>query len=196
MFRSFKFGFLKNMNNHYIYCLEEVADVEAANNSIILPALENLALHYGITNVYKTCDSIETFEESLSTLLYEDKHFKDYAIIYLVVKGKSNQINIGNYYFSFEEIAELFEGKLKDKIVHFSNLFQLDLEEETFQYFLDVTGAKAISGYSNRVPILSTILDNLFFSIYEEDDDMFSAVETLFEKQYALCKSLGFRLYY
>lgn len=184
------------MNNHYIYCLEEVADVEATNNSIILPALENLALHYGITNVYKTCDSIETFEESLSTLLYEDKHFKDYAIIYLVVKGKSNQINIGNYYFSFEEIAELFEGKLKDKIVHFSNLFQLDLEEETFQYFLDVTGAKAISGYSNRVPILSTILDNLFFSIYEEDDNMFNAVETLFEKQYALCKSLGFRLYY
>lgn len=64
------------MNNHYIYCLEEVADVDATNSSIILPALENLALEYGITNVYKTCDSIETFEESLSTLLYEDNTLK------------------------------------------------------------------------------------------------------------------------
>lgn len=184
------------MNNHYIYCLESVEDVEIEKESIVLNSLETLALQYGLTNVYKTCDSIETFEESLSTLLYEDKNFKDYAIIYLVVDGRENLITIGNYNFTFEEIAELFEGKLNGKIVHFANTFQLDLEEETFQYFLDVTGAKAISGYGNRVPILSTILDNLYFSISEEEDSIVGVVEALFEKQYVLSNSLGFRLYY
>lgn len=184
------------MNNHYIYCLESVEDVEIEKESIVLNSLETLALQYGLTNVYKTCDSIETFEESLSTLLYEDKNFKDYAIIYLVVDGRENLITIGNYNFSFEEIAELFEGKLNGKIVHFANTFQLDLEEETFQYFLDVTGAKAISGYGNRVPIKSTILDNLYFSISEEEDNIVGVVEDLFEKQYVLSNSLGFRLYY
>lgn len=182
--------------NHYIYCLESVEDVEIEKESTVLNSLETLALQYGITNVYKTCDSIESFEESLSTLLYEDKNFKDYAIIYLVLEGRYNQITIGNYYFTFEEIAELFEGKLKGKIIHFANSYQLELEEETFQYFLDVTGAKAISGYSNSFLRISATLDNFYFSLCEEEEDVVQVVETLYEKHYVLSKSLGFRLYY
>lgn len=183
-------------HNHYIYCLESVSDTEAPNRSPILPSLETLAVTYGITNVYKTCDSIEGFEESISTLLYEDKHFKDYTIIYLVFEGRSNELKIDNYYYSFEEIAEFFEGKLKGKIVHFANTLQLDLEEETFQYFLDVTGAKAISGYANTIPVLSTMLDNLYFSLSQEYDDVTELTEELFNKQYALSTSMGFRMYY
>ncbi|MCG2612381.1 hypothetical protein LZZ90_12770 [Flavobacterium sp. SM15] len=182
-------------NNHYIYCLESVADT-ATSKSIILPSLETLAVRYGITNVYKTCDSIEGFEESISTLLYEDRHFKDYAVIYLVFEGRSNELKIDDYYYSFEEIAELFEGKLKGKIIHFSNTLQLDLDEETFQYFLDVTGAKAISGYGNRAPILSSVLDNLYFSLSEEYDDVIELTQELFDKQYALANSMGFKMYY
>ncbi|MFK7050779.1 DUF6642 family protein [Flavobacterium columnare] len=179
-----------------IYCLESVKDVTEEKASIILTSLENLAFQYRITNVYKTFDSIESFEESISTLLYEDRHFKDYTVIYLVMQGRANELKIDSYYYTFEEIAEFFEGKLKGKIIHFANTFPLDLEEETFQYFLDITGAKALSGYINRVPILSTMLDNLYFSLIEEIDDVVDLTETLFEKQYALCQSLGFRMYY
>ncbi len=179
-----------------IYCLESVPDVESPSKSLFLPELENLALQYGITNVYKTCDSIEGFEESISTLVYEDRNFKDYSIIYLVFEGKENELKIDNYYYSFEELAEFFEGKLKGKIIHFSNTFLLDLEEETFQYFLDVTGAKAISGYGNRVPVLSAALDNLYFSLGEEFDDTTEIVEALYEKQYTICKTMGFKMYY
>jgi len=182
--------------NHYIYCLESVPDVEAHNSSPILPSLEALASQYGITSVYKTCDSIEGFEESISTLLYEDRHFKDYAILYLVFEGRSNELKIDNYYYSFEEIAEFFQGKLQGKIVHFANTLPLDLDEETFQYFLDITGAKAVSGYANQVPILSTVLDNLYFSLSEEEDDVVALAEALFAKQYLLSDSMGFRMYY
>ncbi|AEW85322.1 hypothetical protein FCOL_02375 [Flavobacterium columnare ATCC 49512] len=182
--------------NHHIYCLESVADVTEEKPSVILTLLENLAFQYKITNIYKTFDCIEGFEESISTLLYEDRFFKNYSIIYLVIQGKRNALQIDNYYYSFEEIAEFFEGKLKGKIIHFANTFPLDLEEETFQYFLDTTGAKALSGYINRVPILSTMLDNLYFSLSEEIDDVVDLTETLFEKQYSLCQSLGFRMYY
>ena len=183
-------------DNHYLYCLEGVTDVSAPNKSLILPSLVNLASHYGVTNVYKTCDSLEGLEESLSTLLYEDRHFKDYSILYLVFEGRGNQITLDKYYYTLEEIAEFFEGKLTGKIVHFANTMQLDLEEESFQYFLDVTGAKAISGYGNAVPLLSTVLDNLFFALYQEYDDVTELVEELFQQHYALCKGLGFRLYY
>lgn len=183
-------------HSHNIYCLEVVPDETAPSTSVILPALQQLALHYGMTNVYKTCDSIEGFEESISTLLYEDRHFKDYTILYLVFEGRNNELKIDNYYYSLEEIAEFFEGKLKGKVIHFANTYRLDLEEETFQYFLDVTGARAISGYANQVPVLSTVLDNLYFSLSEEYDDLVELVEVLHEKQNMLCSALGFRMYY
>ncbi|AMA49053.1 MULTISPECIES: DUF6642 family protein [Flavobacterium] len=182
--------------NHHIYCLESVADVTEEKRSVVLASLENLAYQYKITNIYKTFDSIEGFEESISALLFQDRYFKDYAVIYLVMQGRANELKIDNYYYTFEEIAEFFEGKLKGKIIHFANTLPLDLNEETFQYFLDVTGAKALSGYVNNVPILSTILDNLYFSLMEEIDDIIDLTETLFEKQYSLCQSLGFRIYY
>ncbi|CAM3747461.1 hypothetical protein FSS13T_15810 [Flavobacterium saliperosum S13] len=182
--------------NKYLYCLESVKDVEAAMGSAILASMESLAKQYRITNVYKTCDCIEGFEESISTLLYEDRHFKDYAVIYLAFEGRNNELKIGDFYYSFEEIAEFFEGKLKGKLIHFANTLQLDLEEETFQYFLDVTGAKAVSGYVNAAPVLSTVLDNFYFYLSQEYDDVVELTETLFEKQPALCTGMGFRMYY
>lgn len=180
----------------YIYCLEAVPDVTIVHKTAILPALEKLAFNFGITNVYNTCDSIEGLEENLNTLLYEDRDFKDYEVLYLVFEGNGNTIVIDNYQYSLEEIAEFFEGKLTGKILHFANTMRLDLDSETAQFFLDVTGAKAVSGYVKSVPILSTILDNHYFSLYQEYDDVVELVEILFEKHYALCKSMGFQLYY
>jgi hypothetical protein len=48
--------------------------------------------------------------------------------------GQENNICLHDYYYSLEEIAELFEGKLKGKIVHFSNK-KRDLTAEEAQYF-------------------------------------------------------------
>lgn len=180
----------------YIYCLEGVEDVDSPSKSAILPALESIAMNYGITNIYKTCDTIEGVEESLSALLYEDRNFKDYAILYLVFEGEGNQIELADYYYSLEEIAEFFEGKLTGKIVHFANTMRLDLDEEGAQFFLDVTGARAISGYQNQVPVLSTVLDIPYFALCQEYDDVIELVETLYERHYALCSTMGFLLYY
>ena len=179
-----------------LFCLESVPDITTQTSSIILPSLEKLALQYNITNVYQTCDSIEGLEESLSTLLYEDRNFHDYEIIYFVFQGRDNNIIIDNYLYSLEEIAEFFEGKLTGKLVHFANTMQLELNQETAQYFLDVTGACAVSGYKNNVPILSTVLDNQFFALYQEYDDVTEIVEELYKKHFAIAKTMGFTLYY
>ena len=179
-----------------IYCLEAVPNLQQNHNSTILPSLEKLALQYGITNVYQTCDSIESFESNVNTLLYEDRNFHEYEIIYLVVEGHGNQITIDNYNYTLEEIAEIFEGKLKGKQLHFANTMQLNLDAETAQYFIDVTGVTAVSGYQNAAPIVSTILDNLFFALCYDDDNVIRITETLYQKQYALAKTMGFTLYY
>jgi hypothetical protein len=184
-------------SNTFIFCLEAVPDIETALSTEIVKNLEQLAFDQGITSIYKTCDTIEGLDESLNTLLYEDHNFTNYEIIYLVIPGEGNTICINEYYYSLEEIAELFEGKMKGKILHFSNAKVLDLSEEEAQYFLDITGARAVSGYGAAFHNLtSSTLDKIFFGLFEEQDNIVEIVEELYEKHYALCKLLDFRLYY
>lgn len=180
----------------FIFCLEAVPDVEIDSATEVVKNLEQLALQ-GIDSIYKTCDTIEGLEESLNVLLYEDHNFKDYEIIYLVMQGEANNICLNNYYYSLEEIAEVFEGKMKGKIIHFANSKPLDLSEEEAQYFLDITGARAISGYGAESHNVTSIkLDNVLFGLCQDDDDVVEIVEALHEKYYTLCKLLDFRLYY
>lgn len=185
------------MDDKFIFCLEAVPDVEIEVSTAVLLNLEQLAFEQGIDSIYKTCDTIEGLEESLNALLYEDHNFKNYEIIYLVMQGEKNNICLNDYYYSIEEIAELFEGRMKGKILHFANAKVLDLSEEEAQYFLDVTGARAISGYGVASGhVSSSVLDKLFFTLCQEEDNVIEIVEELHQKQYALCKLLDFRLYY
>ncbi|MFH7013096.1 DUF6642 family protein [Flavobacterium sp. FlaQc-52] len=182
----------------FIFCLEGVPDVETIGATEVVKNLEEIAIDQGIASIYRACDTIEGLEESLNILLYEDHNFKDYEIIYLVMPGEPNNICLHDYYYSLEEIAELFEGKMKGKVIHFANRKILDLTAEEAQYFLDITGARAISGYGssyNKIASYSTI-DKAFFSLYQDNDDLTEVVEELYQKHYNLCKLLDFRLYY
>ena len=180
----------------FIFCLEAVPDIETTTTTDVIKNLEQLAIK-GIASIHKTCDTIEGLEESLSALLYDDHNFTDYEIIYLVMPGEANNICLNDYYYSFEEIAELFEGKLKGKIVHFSNAKVVDLNAEESQYFLDITGARAVSGYGTIVHnIISCPIDRAFFRLCQQHDDITEVVEKLYQKHYALCRLLDFRLYY
>lgn len=182
---------------NFIYCLEGVQDIETDKVTEAQESLEQLAMKYGIASIYKTCDTIEGLEDSLNALVLDDHNFKDYEIIYLVMHGEANSICLNDYYYTLQEIAELFEGRLKGKILHFSNAKILDLDEEEAQYFLDITNAKAVSGYGNAFKgVSSANLDKAFFNLFKEDDDMFDVVEELHQRHYNVCKLLDFRLYY
>jgi hypothetical protein len=50
--------------------------------------------------------------------------------------GQENNICLHDYYYSLEEIAELFEGKLRGKIVHFP-IKSTRLESRRSTIFLD-----------------------------------------------------------
>ena len=182
---------------YFIYCLEAVPDIETDTVTEAQRNLEQLTMHYGVASIHRTSDTIEVLEDSLNALVLDDHNFKDYEIIYLVITGEANSICLNDYYYSLQEIAELFEGRLKGKILHFSNAKVLDLDEEEAQYFLDITGAKGVSGYGNASNgITSANLDQAFFNLYKEDDDMLAVVETLHQRHYSVCKLLDFRLYY
>jgi hypothetical protein len=181
----------------FIFCLEVVKDIESTEETLVFKNLENLAFNYQLPSIYKTCDTIEGFEESLTNLLYNDIDFANYEIIYIVASGEKNNICIHDFYYSLTEIAELFEGKMKGKIIHFANLKVLDLTQDEAQFFLDVTCAKAISGYGTTYGTTTSInLDFLFFSQFEDTTDVVEAVQQMHKKHHVLSKLLDFRLYY
>lgn len=183
--------------DYFIYCLEAVNDIKTDVITEAQKNLEQLTMHYGISSIYKTCDTIEGLEDSLNALVTNDYNFINYEIIYLVIPGEGNSICLNDYYYSLQEIAEIFEGKLIGKIFHFSNAKILDLDQEEAQYFLDITGAKAISGYGNVYDGLSSSnLDIAFFTLFNEDENMLEFVEQLHQKYYTACKLLDFRMYY
>ena len=183
-------------DDKFIFCLEAVDDVESGKITETVKILEQLVYDQGIGSIYQMCDTIEGLEDSLNALIH-DRNFKNYEIIYLVMPGEQNSICLNGYYYSIEEIAELFEGKLKGKILHFANEKALDLSSEEAQYFLDITNAKAISGYGNAYGKQSSSgLDRAFFGLFEDSDDVVDIVEELHQKHYTLCKLLDFRLYY
>ncbi|AIG29802.1 hypothetical protein IA01_04675 [Flavobacterium psychrophilum] len=181
----------------FIFCLEGVLNIDTNTITKVVKNLEKLAIEDNITSIYKTCDSIEGLEESLNNLLYDDHNFKDYEIIYLVMLGEGNNICLNQYYYTLEEIAELFEGKMRGKILHFSNAKTLELSQEEAQYFLDITGALAVSGYGTSYKNINSIsIDIAFFKLLQEQDNIVKIVETLYQKNNELCKLLDFRLYY
>ena len=183
---------------NFIYCLEVVPDATSTKTTEVLTILEDMTLNQNINSIYKACDTIEDLEESINHLLYDDHNFKDYEIIYLVLPGEANNILINGYYYSIEEIAELFEGKMDGKLIHIANKKILDLTDEESQYFLDVTGARAISGYGVPSPHMTSAftIDRVFFSLFYENDDLREVVERLFYKHHQLSKLLDFRMYY
>ncbi|ADY30717.1 hypothetical protein IZU89_15185 [Cellulophaga lytica] len=183
--------------DYFIYCLEAVEDIEIDTVTTAQKKLAELTKQYGVASIYKTCDTIEGLEASLNTLLLDDHNFKNYEVIYLVITGEANSICLNDYYYSLQEIAEIFEGRLQNKILHFSNAKILDLDEEEAQYFIDITGAKGVSGYGNAYNgISSADLDKAFFNLFKEDDNMFDVVEELHQRHYKMCKLLDFRMYY
>lgn len=184
-------------SDNFIFCLEAVDDVSSNEESAVLSHLERLAWDKGIDSIYKSIDTIEGLEESLTALLYDDDDFANYEIIYLVMPGEENNICINDYYYSLIEIAEIFEGKMRGKILHFSNAKILDLTQDEAQYFLDVTGARAISGYGfAQNGVTSTVLDKEFFTLWQDDDNVVDVVKTLYQKFYEVASALDFRLYY
>ncbi|MCL5244302.1 hypothetical protein M4I21_00675 [Cellulophaga sp. 20_2_10] len=183
--------------DYFIYCLEAVEDIEIDTVTEAQKKLDLLTTKYGVASIYKTCDTIEGLETSLNTLILDDHNFKNYEIIYLVITGEANSICLNDYYYSLQEIAEIFEGRLEGKILHFSNAKILDLDEEEAQYFIDITGARGVSGYGNEHNgITSSDLDIAFFNLFKEDDNMLDVVEELHQRHYKMCKLLDFRMYY
>lgn len=147
----------------HIYCLEGNWNKHPHSNQSIKPILDLLFTFSKIKYIYRKCSTKEEFIKSLQA--FTQKRYSNYTILYIAYHGRKNCIYFGNKHITLKEIANVLEGKLNGKIVHFGSCSTLNTTERNITDFINRTGCSFISGYKRDVPYIeSSAFELLYFN--------------------------------
>ena len=150
----------------HIYCLEGNWNKNPRSNQSIKPILELLNTTLGVKYIYRKCNTKDEFLECLRQ--YTFKRYQNYTILYLAFHGRINRIRIDNEFITLKEIADVVEGKLMGKIVHFGSCSTLGTTESKIADFSTRTECLFISGYRKTVGYIdSTAFDLLYLEVLQ-----------------------------
>lgn len=182
----------------HIFCLEGDWNDNLKQKSSILPALELLKLNASIESIYKTCSTKAEFYKRIDQILNNKTKYGKYQIIYLSFHGFKGGIQLSNdEEITLDELANVFEGKLKGKMIHFGSCSTLKTHEETINNFIEKTQALAISGYEKNINFISsTVIDILFFELCQSFKLIKAIDENMTNLYSELCNKLEFKIYY
>lgn len=140
-----------------------------------------------------------TKEELLNRInQYTAKKYEEFSIFYLAFHGVPNGLKLNpKTILSLDELGEMCEGKLKNKILHLGSCETLKISKSQIKNLLHQTGALCISGFKKEVPFISsTIFDVLYFEMCQYYKRM-SVIESNMKKYYGkLIKELEFIMIY
>jgi hypothetical protein len=148
----------------HIFCLEGDWTDDLRSKNSIKAALDFLHDNSKIRYIHRHASTKEEIANRL--LEYNKKKYSDYTICYLAFHGEPNKIKVGRELMTLDELAEISQGLLKNKIVHFGSCSSLRLNKRYIERFLKKTNALCVSGYKldfSFVP--GTVLDLLFFEM-------------------------------
>jgi Family of unknown function (DUF6642) len=178
-----------------IFCLEGDWEKDLRLKKSIKSTLDYLQDCFSIQNIHRTCAVREQFIKYLKDSML--KKYSRYSILYLAFHGDPNSILFGKDSITLNEIAEICENKLYNKIVHFGSCNSLDLDKRKLKNFIQKTGALCISGYTRKIEFNpSTVLDILYFEMLQDNKDVRSIERKLKKEYMGLIRSTGFRILY
>lgn len=148
----------------YIYCLEGNWNKHPHRNQSIKPILDLLFTFSKIKYIYRKCSTKEDFIKGLQAFTQE--RYSNYTVLYIAYHGRKNRICFGKEYVTLKEIADVLEGKLNGKIVHFGSCSTLNITERNIMDFINRTGCSFVSGYKKDVPYIeSSAFELLYFNV-------------------------------
>ena len=155
---------MKNTNTpeRFIYCLEGNWNRHPKSNQSIKPILDLLYAFSKVKYIYRKCPTKNEFIKGLQT--FTQKRYSNYTVLYIAYHGRKNRIYFGNEYITLKEIANVLEGKLNGKIIHFGSCSTLNTSEKNITDFIARTGCSFISGYQKDVEYIdSSAFELLYF---------------------------------
>ena len=189
----------KTKNPQSIYCIEGDWASKPANSISVMKALDFLKSIHEINFEIKDCITKEELKARFE--LYRQRPYDNYGICYFACHGTNGNIHLRDnskkqHVFSLDEVADIADGALKGRIVHFGCCNTLQNEKKA-RLFLEKTEAKAVCGYKNTVLFLkSTLLDILLFEKIQDFKNG-GPIESRMNKLYeGMIDELGFVMYY
>ena len=178
-----------------IFCLEGDWEKDLRIKMSIKSTLDYLNDCFSIKNIHRNCAVREQFIKYLkaSTL----KKYSRYSILYLAFHGDPNSILFGKDTITLNEISEICENKLTNRIVHFGSCSSLNLDKRILKRFINRTNALCVSGFKKKVDFnQSTVLDILYFENWQNNKDVRSVERRMNGEYRGLIRSLGFTMIY
>lgn len=155
------------ISEKHIYCLEGNWNKNPRNSQSVKPILELLNTSVGVKYIYRKCNTKEELMEYLRQ--YTFKRYQNYTILYLAFHGRKNCIFTGNESITLKEIADVLDGELNNRIIHFGSCLTLGTNETKIAYFINRTGCLFISGYKKTVGYIdSTAFELLYLNVLQE----------------------------
>lgn len=185
---------LSKYQKKHIFCIEGNWSNNLKNKASIDKALDFLEPNADIQSILKDCSTTDQFNNLLKTSL--QRRYKHYGIIYLAFHGSPGVLHVEKRRrLTFEAIADLLDGRAKDKIIHFGSCSTLDISGWELRSFWKKTGALAISGYTKDIDFIeSTVLDILYFRKCQEYRKI-PLIEKSMRQYYGkLMSELGFKM--
>ena len=177
----------------FIYCLEGNWNKHPKSNQSIKPILDLLYTFSKVKYIYHKCPTKEEFIRKLET--FTQKRYSNYTVLYIAYHGCKNRIYFGNEYITLKEIANVLEGKLNGKIVHFGSCSTLNTTEKNIIEFINRTGCFFISGYQKDVEYIdSTAFELSYFDTLQWYNSFNKIKSTVIKKYSTLINNLHFRI--
>ena len=165
-----------------IYCLEGNWNKNPRSNQSVKPILDLLHTFSKMKYIYRKCATKDEFLKGLKT--FTQKRYSNYTVLFIAYHGRENSIYFGNDYITLKEIANVLEGKLNGKIVHFGSCSTLHTSSKNITDFVTRTGCSLISGYKKNVEQISSGAFELIYFELLQRCASFRKVHSIIIKQY------------
>ena len=167
----------------FIYCLEGNWNKHPKSRQSIKPILDLLYTFSKVKYIYRKCSTKDEFIKGLQ--IFTQKRYSKYTVLYIAYHGRKNRICFGNEDITLKEIANVLEGNLNGKIVHFGSCLTLNTTEKNITDFITRTGCSLISGYQKNIEYIdSTAFDLLYFETIQHYYS-YSKIKTIVSKKYS-----------
>jgi hypothetical protein len=191
---------LKTANNYtkQIFCIEGDWHPDLRQKDTIENALRFMETASGmkVKYIHRHCSTPEELAHRIKE--YEKKIYDQFSIFYLAFHGVPNGLKLNQKtILSLDELAEMAENKLQNKILHLGSCQTLNINTRDIKKLLKQTGALCISGFKKEVPFVSsTIFDVLYFEMCQYYKKM-DTIEKYMKNYYGkLMKELQFVMVY
>lgn len=175
-----------------VFCLETPWDDDLRHQATVRPMLEMLQLRCGMEFIHR--DAATEAEVLYYLKKWGQRRYDQYRLGILAFHGVEDGLVVGRDVIGLEALQEHLAGRLVGRTVHFSSCSTLRIDHDLIQEFLEITGARAVCGYTKAIDWMDSAVFDLALidalTWYERPSFAFKYLERNHEGAF---KRLGFR---